>query len=74
MNLLELPIGSIGIVKKVLPTAKNKKKFADMGIIAGNKIQVECYAPFGSLLLIKVLNSKLTIQKEEAKKILIDKI
>ena len=47
---------------------KNKKKIADMGIIAGNKIQVECYAPFGSLLLIKVLNSKLTIQKEEAKK------
>lgn len=74
MNLSELPIGSIGIVKKVLPTAKSRKKFADMGIIPGSKIQIECYAPFGSLILIKLLNSRLMIQKEEAKKILIDKI
>ena len=70
-TLAELPVGEIGIVVSMKPSLRGRKKFADVGIVPGTRLQMEAHAPFGGLLRIKVMESSLSIHRDDAANIII---
>lgn len=70
-TLAELPIGQSAVVINVKPSLRGKKKFADVGIVPGTQLQMEAHAPFGGLLRIKVMESSLSIHRDDAANIII---
>ena len=55
-TLAELPVGQTAVVINMKPSLRGKKKFAD---------------PFGGLLRIKVMESSLSIHRDDAANIII---
>ena len=70
-TLAELPVGATGIVVSMKPSLRGRKKFADVGIVPGTRLQMEAHAPFGGLLRIKVMESSLSIHRDDAANIII---
>ena len=73
MTLDELPIGMTATIVKVMPKARGRKKFADVGLVPGTELLMEAHAPFGGLLRIKVMESSLSIHRDDAANIIIRK-
>ena len=72
-TLADLPVGCTATVINVKPSLRGKKKFADVGIVPGVELQMEAHAPFGGLLRIKVMESSLSIHRDDAANIVIRK-
>ena len=72
-TLAELPVGQTAVVINMKPSLRGKKKFADVGIVPGTLLQMEAHAPFGGLLRIKVMESSLSIHRDDAANIIIRK-
>ena len=70
-TLAELPVGQSAVVIYMKPSLRGKKKFADVGIVPGTRLLMEAHAPFGSLLRIKVMESSLSIHRDDAANIII---
>ncbi len=70
-TLAELPVGEIGVVVSMKPSLRGRKKFADVGIVPGTRLRMEAHAPFGGLLRIKVMESSLSIHRDDAANIII---
>ena len=70
-TLAELPVGETGIVINMKPSLRGRKKFADVGIVPGTRLEMEAHAPFGGLLRIKVMESSLSIHRDDAANIII---
>ena len=70
-SLAELPVGEVGVVVSMKPSLRGRKKFADVGIVPGTRLQMEAHAPFGGLLRIKVMESSLSIHRDDAANIII---
>ena len=70
-TLAELPVGETGVVVSMKPSLRGRKKFADVGIVPGTRLQMEAHAPFGGLLRIKVMESSLSIHRDDAANIII---
>ena len=73
MTLADLPIGSAAIIGRILPDLRERKKFADVGLVAGVSVLMEGHAPFGGLLRIRILDTSMTIHKDDAAKIILKK-
>ena len=73
MTLDELPIGTPATILKVLPEMRERKKFADVGLVAGAKLVMEAHAPFGGLLRVKVLETSMALHREDAANIVLKK-
>lgn len=71
LTLAELPVGATATVIKVTPQLRGKKKFADVGIVPGSELVMEAHAPFGGLLRIKVMESSLSLHRDDAANILL---
>ena len=71
-TLAELPVGAKASITGIMPESRGRKKFADVGIIPGNELQVESHAPFGGLIRIKVLETSMALHKTDAADILIE--
>jgi len=65
--LSELPEGAWAVVGKVDSALRGLKKFADLGLVKGTRLQMEGRAPFGDLLRIKVMGSDLSLRKRDAR-------
>ena len=72
-TLADLPVGQTATVINMKPSLRGKKKFADVGIVPGVELQMEAHAPFGGLLRIKVMESSLSIHRDDAANIIIRK-
>ena len=72
-TLAELPVGETGVVINMKPSLRGRKKFADVGIVPGTRLEMEAHAPFGGLLRIKVMESSLSIHRDDAANIIIRK-
>ncbi len=72
--LTRLSPGEKGKVKKILGPSNIKKRMLDMGIISSELIEVERVAPLGDPIEIKVKGYHLSLRKDEAENILIEKI
>ena len=70
-TLADLPVGQTATVINMKPSLRGKKKFADVGIVPGVELQMEAHAPFGGLLRIKVMESSLSIHRDDAANIVI---
>lgn len=75
LTLNKLEIGETGIIKDIIHTSSNiKQRLLEMGLTNGTKIKIIRYAPFGDPIEILVRNYHLTIRKDEAKFILVERI
>jgi Fe2+ transport system protein FeoA len=70
--LNELKPKESGKVKKVQSKGTLYRRFLDMGIIKGAKIEVVKVAPLGDPVDIKVKGYHLSLRKEEAAQILLE--
>ena len=73
MTLDQLPIGAQATIVKILPDLRERKKFADVGLVAGAQLQMEAHAPFGGLLRIKILETSMALHRDDAAKIILKK-
>ena len=73
MTLDQLPIGTRATIVKILPDLREKKKFADVGLVAGAELVMEAHAPFGGLLRVKVLETSMALHRDDAAKIILKK-
>ncbi len=68
-NLQDLQKGQSGIVHKVHGSGPLKRRFHDMGIVAGTTIEFVKVAPLGDPIQIKVKGVQMSIRKKDAKDI-----
>ena len=69
ITLAELPVGSSGKVVKINPELRGRKKFADVGLVAGSELKVEAHAPFGGLMRVRVMESSMALHSADAENI-----
>ncbi len=70
LTLADLPVGATGVIVKIMPGMRGRKKFADVGLVAGAKLLMEAHAPFGSLLRVRVLETSMALHRDDAAKII----
>ncbi len=73
-TLRDLKPGEKGKVLKIKGKGNLKKRLLDMGIVPGTKIQLEKVAPLGDPVDILVKGYHLSLRKEEARDILLEKV
>ena len=66
VTLAELPVGMRATVVKVMPKMRGRKKFADVGLVAGTELVMEAHAPFGGLIRVRVLESSMALHRDDA--------
>ena len=66
MLLSDLKKGEIGIIKEIRNGSKVKKRFADLGVLRGEKLIVDKIAPLGDPVEILVKGYRLSLRKNEA--------
>ena len=69
ITLAELPVGESGKVVQVKPELRGRKKFADVGVVAGSELKVEAHAPFGGLMRVRVMESSMALHCADAENI-----
>ena len=71
-TLADLPVGAKATIVKILPELQGRKKFADIGLVAGNELLMEAHAPFGGLLRFRVLETSMAIHRNDAAYIMME--
>lgn len=66
MTLADLPVGTTATILKVMPGWRGRRKFADVGLIAGTELLMEAHAPFGGLLRVRVLDTSMALHRDDA--------
>ena len=72
-SLAELPVGTKATIVGILPQARGRKKFADVGIVPGMELLIEAHAPFGGLIRVKVMETSMALHKKDASNFIIEK-
>ena len=73
LSLAELPVGASGKVVKIRPELRGRKKFADVGLVAGSELKVEAHAPFGGLMRVRVMESSMALHSADAENIVMER-
>ena len=71
LTLADLPVGSAATIVKVMPDLRGKKKFADVGMVAGTELKMESHAPFGGLLRVKIMETSMALHRKDAERIML---
>ena len=74
IKLSEFKIGEKGIVKKLTGEKAISSRLLQMGVVAGTEIRVERVAPLGDPIEVNLKGYHLSLRKEEAESILMEKI
>lgn len=69
VTLADVPVGSSGTIARILLEMRGRKKFADVGMIAGTELRMEAHAPFGGLLRGKVMETSMVLHRDDAARI-----
>ncbi len=72
-TLDEIPINGSGIIIDMQMDGILRKKLIDMGLVRGTKFKVDGRAPLGDPIKINLRGYYLTIRKNDAKKIIVEK-
>ena len=72
-SLAELPVGTKATIVGISPQSRGCKKFADVGIVPGIELLIEAHAPFGGLIRVKVMETSITLHKDDAACIMLEK-
>ena len=73
MTLADLPVGTKATIVKILPKARGRKKFADVGLVPGTELLMEAHAPFGGLIRVKIMETSMALHSDDAANILLKK-
>ena len=73
MKLSELKKGEKGIITKINGQGLLRKRLSGMGFIKGKTVEAIRYAPLGSPIVYKILNSEVAITPDIASQIKITK-
>lgn len=74
MTLRDLKPGQSGIVLSIEENGILKRRILDMGITNGVKVKVVKMAPLGDPIQIYLRGYELSLRKEEASRILVEKL
>ncbi len=74
MNLSEAKVGTTVTVAKIEGDGAYKRRIMDMGITKGTELYIRKVAPLGDPVEITVRGYELTVRKNDAKCILINKL
>ena len=74
MPLNELKVNESGKVVKILGDNSLKRRLLDMGLVPGTSVTVSTIAPIGDPIDILVKGYHLSLRREEASKIIVNKI
>lgn len=69
LTLADVPVGSTATIARLLPEMRGRKKFADVGLVAGTELRMEAHAPFGGLLRVKVMETSMVLHRDDAARI-----
>ena len=72
-TLAELPVGKAGVVINMKPSLRVRKKFADVGIVPGTRLEMEAHAPFGGLIRVKIMETSMALHNSDAANIVLKK-
>ena len=70
-TLADLPVGTKATIVKVMPNARGRKKFADVGLVPGMELLIEAHAPFGGLIRVKIMETSMALHKDDAENIVL---
>lgn len=73
LTLANLPIGATATIIGINPNLRGRKKFADVGLVAGTELLMQAHAPFGGLIRVKVMETSMALHKDDAAHILLQK-
>lgn len=73
-TLADLKKGERGIIVNLESEGKMKRRLIDMGVTGGSEVEYLRSAPLGDPIEFMVRGYRLSIRKNEAKKIIIEKI
>ncbi len=73
VTLNKLVKGKYGIIIRMNASGEIKRRLLDMGLVKGTRVRVERIAPLGDPIEIKVKGYMLSLRKEEAKSIEVEK-
>ena len=71
LTLADIPDGGSATILRVEPDMRGRKKFADVGIVAGTEVQVESHAPFGGLIRIRIMETSMAFHRDDAARIIV---
>ncbi len=72
-SLAKMTPGKRGIIKKIKAKGTLRKRLLDLGLLPGSVVEVERMAPAGDPIEVKVRGYHLTLRKEEAKHVEVEK-
>ena len=70
-TLADLPVGTKATIVKVMPKARGRKTFADVGLVPGMELLIEAHAPFGGLIRVKIMETSMALHKDDAENIVL---
>jgi len=73
MNVSEMKIGEVGVIKKITATEPLKSRLFSLGVVKNEKIKLLKYTMAKNTFEIEVNKSKIALREEEAKMILVEK-
>lgn len=71
-TLLQLQIGSKGIIKEILTDQVTKERLESLGMISGSEVKVVRNAPFGCPRIYQTLNTAIAIRNETANQVIVE--
>jgi Fe2+ transport system protein FeoA len=69
MSLIEMHPGQSATIVRVGGMASLRRRFAEMGIVAGEVIRVDRIAPLGDPVAYRIKGYRLSLRREEASQI-----
>ncbi|MDY3617444.1 FeoA family protein [Agathobaculum sp.] len=72
-TLGNLKPGEVGVVDHITAEGALKRHFLDMGITKGVPVMMERIAPFGDPVAVRLRGYSLSLRREEAKKIVLER-
>ena len=73
-KLSEFSVGEVGVVKSVIAEKRIKRRLFDMGVTPGTQILLRKKAPFGDPLELTLRGYELTLRKDEAECVTMEKV
>ncbi len=74
LTLAELKHGQKVAIVKITGTGAIRRRLLDMGATAGTLVEIERVAPFGDPIEVKIKGYHLTLRREEAERIVVERV
>ena len=66
LTLADLPVGATATVGKLIPNSRGEHKFPDAGRVSGTELVMQAHAPFGGLIRVNVMQTRMALHSSDA--------